>query len=217
MDTELKEETQAEETAENQQETHEEVIQTEDTTAVPTDSTDIDFKAEAERLERESGSKGKTELEKAIYTRKQIDERIKELGGEPPASDIVAPPTEGYVTKIDLARLEAKQLARSEDELKVIMWWVENKGLSVEDAHFQANKGKLKQALEELTRRATPQTGSGGGQKQPHVEVPAHPAAHMLESRGYKFNAKTKTWQARFNEEYFNPQTSQWESRKIAR
>lgn len=190
-------------------------------------SQDIDFKKEADRLEalkKTEEDKKKSELEKAKYTLKSVAERVKQLGGDPdevfkPKADIERT---DFVTKKDLEliefRTQARQLSASDDEFKVIMWYVENKGLSVEDAHLVANKGKIKSAFDEITRAGNnkPRTGDGesSGQKPP---APPKRMSKDDEAKlardGFKFNSKSGTYQAKFNEVWWDG--SDWQTRRI--
>lgn len=150
-------------------------------------SGDTDFEKELENLENNGGkppispdNAAKDELKQAIFTGKSIVKRIKGLGGdarsimsddEQPDSTPPVPPvidTSRFVTKLDLARADAAKLAKSDAELKVIMWRVEHQGMSVEDAHFLANKGKISKTLSEInrTKAAVPGTGGGPGERQ---------------------------------------------------
>mgnify|MGYP001562942704 CR=1 FL=1 len=180
---------------------------------------DIDFKKELEALEGEKPPT-KNELDKAKRALHFNAERVRELGGDP--TEIIEPkkPDEqkDYVTKLDLARLEARQFARSEDELKLIMWWVENKGLSVEDAHLMANKNKIKSTFEELKRVEKPPIGSDGtaGRKMQTSTVPPMPRdqQEILRRRGFSFNPKTNTYDARFNRYRYDETSKQWVSEK---
>lgn len=154
------------------------------------------------------------ELKQATYTLNSTIKRIKDLGGDP--SVILAddegdenPPTppakkpvekkEEYVTKLDLARTEAEKLARSPGELKHIMWYVENKGLSVLDAHTLANKGKIAKAAKEVARadRVVPaKAGSGAGQAQREVKIIKMPESQdkKLQAAGLVFDQATNSY-----------------------
>jgi len=190
-------------------------------------SEDIDFKKELENLEGTTPpvKPKRTKLEEAAYNLKKNADRFKEMGGDPSevlGTEVKADDTndekEGeYVTKSDLARIEAKKLAKSDDELKVIMWWVEKKGMSVEDAHWQANKGRIQKTLGEVQRKqsATPGIGGGPGERPADVIKKSPEDEAMLRRDGFNWNPKTKTYQAKFNEEFYNTATKQWETRRI--
>ena len=191
-------------TPENQEENTEEVVEE----PIEEPKPEIDFKKELELLEKKPQ---RSELEKALYTRQQIDKRIQELGGKPLESK---KDEEEYVTKKDLAKLEAKALAKSDEELNLIMWWMENKGLTAEDAYFMANKGRLKQTFEEIKRANVKPVsrGTGAGQRPALKEVPALPpeTQKVLERRGFKFNSQTKEWEAKFNKMRFDKIKNAW-------
>lgn len=142
---------------------------------------DTDFEKELEQLEQEDGytpapKQKRSELEKAAYTLKHTAKRLKELGGDPaevlgdeeePAPKNKTEDTSQFVTKLDLAQGEAEKIAKTPGEAKLIMWYVRNRGMSVSDAHFLANKGKIQKTLSEIGRsRETIPAGSGGGAGQ---------------------------------------------------
>lgn len=156
------------------------------------DEDQIDFEKELENLE--SGGAPTTppgvtprkskdeELKQAEYTLKSTAKRIKDLGGDPtkvittespvtpPTPETPALDTSNFVTKDDLAVQKARELAKSEGEFRVMMWYVRNKAMSVEDAHFLANKNKFKKVAAEINRAngVTPSKGGGGpGQDRP--------------------------------------------------
>lgn len=145
---------------------------------------DIDFDKELASLENDGAPaapiapapKGKTpeeERQQAEFTLKSVSKRVKELGGDPTAviADGVPAPapktepvdTSNFVTKTDLALAEAQKIARSPGEVKVIMWYVKNKGMSVEDGHLLANKGRVRTAFAEIMRKNTTTASPGGG------------------------------------------------------
>ncbi len=158
---------------------------------------EVDFDKELQDLESggapvpaapKSGKTKEEELSQAIYTGKSVAKRIKALGGDPsdiiadeapvtPAPEAPAPmDTSKFVTKDDLASIEARKLARTEGEYKVIMWWVANKGLSVDDAHLMANKGRIKKTLSEINRaKDAIASNGGGGPGSPQPTDPAIP------------------------------------------
>lgn len=204
--------------AEILEEEEETVIETEET-----ESKDIDFKKKAEELESIHKPK-RSKLEEARFNLKKNAERLKELGGDP--SEILETPKveseieTDYVTKNDLARLEARQLVKSDDEMRVVMWYVENKGLSVDDAYFLANKGKIKNANEEMKRIVKPPVGSGGtaGQKPKVSNAPELPKqeAMILTRRGYKL-VKPGLYQAKYNQKRYDEKLKIWIDEKISK
>lgn len=142
---------------------------------------DVDFDKELESLENNGAPAPATpprkskeeELRQAVFTGKKIAARVKELGGDPsaiiaeeaPVEPVAPPPidTSNFVTKSDLAQAEARKITKSEGEFKVVMWYVNNKGLSVEEAHLLANKNRLKKSLSEATRTRETIASPGGG------------------------------------------------------
>lgn len=93
------------------------------------------------------------------------------------------------------------------------MWYVENKGLSVDDAYFLANKGKIKNANEEMKRIVKPPVGSGGtaGQKPKVSNAPELPKqeAMILTRRGYKL-VKPGLYQAKYNQKRYDEKLKIW-------
>ena len=156
----------------------------------PAEPTDIDFEKELQDLEKNTPPAPEDpdkELKKATFSFKSTAKRIKDLGGDPstllddgaapspaPVASDDKPITQRDLTLRD-ARAEASNLAKSPGEVKLIMWYVEKKGLSVKDAHFLANKGKIAKASSEIDRAnaATPSNGAtAAGQKPPEVKTP---------------------------------------------
>lgn len=185
-----------------------EVISPAGSAPVPENEQDIDFDAELASLENDGAPApalasvpvGKTpddEARQAEYTLTSTAKRLKELGrdpsailGTPPAP--VAPPispvpapvdTSKFVTKLDLARQEADRLSRTPGESKVIMWYVVHKGLSVQDAHLLANKGRMKTAISEINRARAPiaSPGGAGSGSAPVIDVD-EPNMDMLDA-----------------------------------
>jgi len=138
------------------------------------------LKVEADKIKKEK--EGRTELEKAIFTRNQIDKRIKELGGDTPADaggeneEDKAPVTVGMLKKIeqDKAAKTALTLAneqiQDETERELVIHHLENSikpsGNAVTDlakARAIVNETKNRQIAEEATRRQNPQRYSKAG------------------------------------------------------
>lgn len=179
------------------------------------------FKKELEVLEGKKPQR--TELEKAIHTREQIDKRIVDLGGESLLKKEQSPQVE-FVTKDDFAENYARTLARSQDELKVIMWHYRN-GIQktgnihedIDNAHWLANKGRVKKLYEEIDRgKEKPSFISGPGQKVKNTLFPEMPKEDqaMLKRRGFSFNPKTGRWEAKHNAYRYDPIQKAWVSEK---
>lgn len=179
-----------------EKETEQEQTQTSEET--PEKEEDIDYDKELETLE-ETKKPHRTEKEKAIFTAKKIVERLEELEVDP--SEIFGKKkakkeeeeqperTSNDIESRIEARLEAKRLARSDSEAKLILWYIENKGLSVEDAHILANKGRVKSFVEEQKRaKVVPEQGGGAGQKSDHAKKPELPQNEQTEllRQGFK-------------------------------
>jgi len=191
--TEATEETEVQET-----EVTEETEVQETETEVEETEADIDFEKELEALEGKEEKKGYSEAEKAAYNAKKALERATELGIDP---DTLLPKKTKVEKKVDtpdvetqierkLAERDARTKAKSEAEFKVIMHYV-NRGLSVEDAHILANKGRLKRLGDEIERsnvRFGTQTTSG--QKKPITKTPmlSDNDQKDLVRRGFKKN-----------------------------
>ncbi len=200
---------------------------------------DTDFDKELEALENGSEQSpapkpAKTELEKAVMTGKSIAKRIKSLGGDPTEliSDVIddTPPTKPertevdtsqFVTKLDLAEQEAQKIAKSPSELKLIMWWVKNKGMSVEDAHLLANKGKLKKVFSEVdrTRTTVPANPGGGAGQRPadNSNAPALPDSdrRRLEQSGMVYDPAKKAYVGKKVQHRYDEVSKQWITEKI--
>ena len=183
----------------------------------------IDFKRQYDEL---LAQEKPSELEKAKKSLYYNAERLRELGGDPAeiiAPDIrterAAPAVTEVSQEIDkrFAERDARALAKSEDEFRVIMWYVNNRKLSVQDAHLLANKGRLTQFSSEQRRAANTQyaRGSGAGRKVEEPDIPERSPEEVkvLTSRGMRWNGKTKTYQGKFYEEYWDG--SKWTSRKL--
>ena len=209
-------------TEETSPETQTEVV-TEGTDEETKETTeDIDFEKELENLEKEEEKP--TELQKAERSLHFNAQRVKELGGDP--HKIVKPETVETkggtdvesVVKQQFAERDARSLAKTDAEYKVIMHYVRNKGLSVSEAHLLANKGRIERFAAEVKRsNVATARSSGPGRKVETVQVPARSPEEIavLTRRGFKINPKTGTYQAKIYEEYWNG--SEWASRKIKR
>ena len=95
------------------------------------------------------------------------------------------------------------------------MWRVRNQGLSVEEAHLLANKGRYLKLESEL-KRADVKIGQGGGAGQKIVDTKAPVRSPedvaLLNRRGLKLNPKTQTYQGKHTEEYWDGE--KWATRK---
>ena len=209
-----------------------EVVESEKTTEDIEDETiedkDIDHKKELEKLE-ETQPPQRTEVEKAKFTFKKVAERLVELGEDP--TDIVKPKevkkVETEETDIDSrfaqtearleAKMEAKRLAKTEDEAKHIMWYVENKGLSVADAHVLANKGRVMSAIDELKRSnvRVEQGSNSSGRKTVIEKTPELAQAQQQDLLRQGFiKQKDGSWEGKKMRVVYNPATKGWDSVK---
>lgn len=155
------------------------------------EDTQVDSSTEQDPLEAElekvqSKSEGRTELEKAIFKRNQIDNRIKELKGddEPEETDDDAPVTVGMLKKLqqEAAVKTALQLADeipNKIESQLVKYHIENSirstGNPTEDlrlARAIVNSTKNSQIAEEMGRKTTAKT---------HSSSSGAPAKHQVE------------------------------------
>jgi hypothetical protein len=180
----------------------------------------IDFKKELEKVQEQP----KSELEKAQRALHFNAERLKELGGDP--ADVLKLKKDENKDNVDVssaikrefAERDARILAKSDDEYKLIMWYVDNKNVSIEEAHLLANKGRFVRSITEANRaRVNYSKPDEGGRKITASEVPARSQEeiNLLARRGMMFNSKTKTYQGKFYEEYYDSATKTWLSRKL--
>jgi hypothetical protein len=133
------------------------------------------LKNELEKEKRKGA--GRTELEKALYTKQQLDKRIKELSGgvDPvvdPAEDDDKPLTHGDLKKFNLqnAQKTALQLAdeiENENERELTRHYLQTRivpsGDPKEDLRFArsaVNAVKNSQVLEEVARKSAPKSNS---------------------------------------------------------
>lgn len=213
-------ETATEETSPEQQE---QVETTEVDTTVETeeDSEDIDFSKELEALEAKPKNNELEKAEKSLHFNAQ---RVKELGGDPSkiikpeqkTEQVFDPSSVEALVDGKFAEQQARTLAKTDAEFKVIMWYVRNKGLSISEAHLLANKSRIERFASEV-KRSNVAISKGGvaGRRVEQTQVPARSQeeVNILSRRGLKFNPKTKTYQGKIYEEYYTG--SGWASRKI--
>lgn len=227
---ELEAEVDTEETSPESQQTESE--ETEDTEQESEESEeeeqDIDFKKELEKVETTKPTR--SEEEKAVYTLKRLAQRVKDEFGKDPATILNIKPkiekkeTEDVESVVQNSmqksfnERDARQLAKNEDHFKLIMHYVENNKLSVPDAYVLSMKGALLRKETEIKRGlVTFASPNGGSRKVVVAEIPRHPAEDLLIRRGLTFNPKTKTYQGKFTEEYYDTNDKTWKSRKISK
>lgn len=200
------------------------------TVAATTTPEDVEFENELNKLESspKPGKPARSELEKATFAANSILKRVKDLGGDPaklvsgevPIVEKPAVDTSEFVTKADLAEQRASALAKSPGELKVIMWWVKNKGMSVEDAHFMANKGRITKLVGEVARSqgAIPSLGGGAGErpvdKTDAPELSEGEKTKLLQS-GMKWVPEKKAWVGKKVQQRWNEATKQWVTERV--
>jgi len=157
----------------------------------------------------------RTEKEKAEFTLKSVAERLKDLGGDP--TEIIGEKTSEsqYVTKKEFTEAEVRKLARSENEVKAIMAWID-KGLSVEDAHLIANKGRVKATFSEMERaNVRTKEATGAGQKKPAPKAPKPNDVQLMQWRkaNMVYDPAQGMAKGKFTEEYWDGE--KWSSRRI--
>lgn len=192
---------------------------------------DAEFESTLKDLEagNEPPKPTRSELEKATFTAKSTLKRIKELGGDPATllADEVVPPAEKppvdttqFVTKADLAEQEVNRLAKSPSEAKLIMWYVRNKGLSISDAHFMANKNRISKLTGEInrSRETTPSLGGGAGERgKDRVDAPElSPSEKMtLAQAGMVYDPAKKAYVGKKIQHRFDEASKTWVTEKI--
>ncbi len=186
-------------------------------------SQDIDYEKELAKVE---GDK-KPELSEADKAKRALffnAQRAKELGVDVEEAIGIKKPKEASKEDDVDAKLErkfaerdAQAVAGSEAEFKLIMWYVDNRGLSVDDAYVLANKGKLQRAISEGKRSNVTFAKAGGERKVTKAVVPQRSPEEqqLLLNRGLKYNPKTQTYQGKFTEEYYDPTDKAWKSRNL--
>lgn len=190
---------------------------------------DIDYhKKELEKLEASEEKKPKySHKEKVLYRAKQLKNELEKIGADPadvfgykPAEE--AKPErrdfdEDEVEKRIENRLEAKRLARTEDELNLILWYVNNRGLSVTDAHMLANKGRIQSFISEQKRAQTtaPKGTNATGRKEMRDKSPRLPASdeQYLLNKGFTKNADG-SFEGKKTKVFFDKEKNDWISVK---
>ena len=188
------------------------------------ESTNIDYEAELEKAKEKETSKEKPdEREKARKALFFNAERAKELGIDPAEVLGIKPKVEkkGEIdidTVVDKKFIErdVRSMCGSDAEYNLTMFYV-NKGLSPEDAHLLANKGKIKRAVDEAKRGNVTFGKADNGTRIVTEIVPkkSPEEVNLLARRGLTFNPKTKTYQGKYTEEYYDRDSKSWKSRKL--
>jgi hypothetical protein len=159
------------------------------------------IKKELEKVENKS--KGRTELEKAIFTKKQIEKRIAELGGESgtPTVDDDAPVTVGMLKKLEqekaskTAQTLAEEQIEDEHELELTKYHLTNtiksSGNAEEDlkiARAIVNTVKNSMIVDEVARKTSPKrTSAGSSAPGKHEEAfePTSDELAFMNMKGY--------------------------------
>lgn len=199
--------------------------------------TDAELEAELAELEANKGNAApaapapeRTELEKATFNLKSNLKRVKDLGGDPATilgEEIPAKTepqtldTSEFVTKKDLLKTEAERVAKSPAELKLILWYVNNKGMSVEDAHFMANKNRIKKTLGEVGRseglvHAAPGAGAGNrpAEKPEVPDLPQSEKSRLL-AAGMIYDPAKMAYVGKKVQHKYDPVSKTWTTVKL--
>lgn len=180
-----------------------EVVETEETETEKEEPSQNPVKTELEKVQKKG--KGRTELEKAIFTKQQIEKRIAELKGETgeenlPEEDDSAPVTVGMLKKIQKEQTVKTALSLAEEqitdqhELELTKYHLQNtikpSGNAQEDfrnAQALVNAVKNKQILEEVGRKpkTVKRTSSGGSAPGKHEEA-FEPTPEELKMMSFK-------------------------------
>lgn len=154
--------------------TEEEVVET---AQVEEPTTDDPLKTELEKVQR----KGRTKAEKLLYTKKRVDEQLKELGieDEPLEEDDDQPVTLGMLKKMQAkttteSALQMAAKVKDPTERALLEYHLENTikstGDAAEDlklAQNQVNAVKNEQILEEIVRKPEVNTHSSASGAPP--------------------------------------------------
>lgn len=177
-------------------------------------SENIDYKKELEKRKR-------TPLEKAIYSRKKIDEQIKKLGGEseenedregtPDIQHLLEANNQKLLREINKKSNEDKvrSMARNEDEAELVIWLLNNEEVrpsgdinrDIRRAFLIANEDRYSKEMDEVKRsiqvKELTTKGTGAGQK-PVVNSQAPKLSEkdmkMVRSYGLIWDSKINRW-----------------------
>jgi len=181
-----------------------EVVETEETTTDEPSQLDP-VKVELEKIQKKG--KGRTELEKAIFTKNQIEKRIAELKGEteqddvPESDDDSVPVTVGMLKKIQkqqnarTALAIAEEQIEDEKELELVKYHLQNtikpSGSATDDlrvARSIVNSVKNKLILDEISKKTAPKrTSSGSSSPGKHEDMfePTQEEIRMMQFKGF--------------------------------
>lgn len=147
---------------------------------------DIDFGKELETLEANTPPEPakRTEKEKAQFTIDKIHERFPDLKGEsaPVVDDDKFPAIEKKLLRNQVEGI-FRANSKSDDEVKYKMFFYDNRIAQTgnihddaDNAEWLANKGRTKNAIEEMKRNPNaPENSAGAGQKSPSNSAPTLP------------------------------------------
>lgn len=209
---------------------HEEELEVEDesvdeeSTESNESSEDIDYhERELARLESEGKPKSKyTEEEKLIFNAKRIKQQMEEKGLD--TSSVFGEKTPIVEAKISSSdeiearleqKLEARRLAKTDAERKVMLWYMENRGLDVHEAHILANKGKVQHFMDEYKRssvRAERGSVDSGSPQRPKKTPELSPNEQAdLTRQGFK-KQKDGSWEGAKMRVFYDKATKSWKS-----
>lgn len=160
------------------------------------------IKEELEKVQKKG--KGKTELEKAIYTKQQIEKRIAELKGDSGEEDIPDDDDQAPVTVGMLKQMQKQQTIKSalslaeeqitdEHELELVKHHLQNTikasgnaGEDFRNARALVNAVKNKQIIEETHRKIPAKRTSAGGSAPGKYEDAFEPTNEELKMMSFK-------------------------------
>lgn len=178
-----------------------EVVETDESSKEPLQSDPV--QVELEKIQKKG--KGRSELEKAIFTKNQIEKRIAELKGEtnqdevPESDEDDAPVTVGMLKKIQKQQNARTALAIAEEqitddkELELVKYHLQNtikpSGSATEDlriARSIVNSVKNKIIIDEMSRKSPAKRTSSGGSSPGKHDDYFEPTAEELKMMSFK-------------------------------
>lgn len=195
--------------------------------ATPEEPEDIDFDKKLADIESQKTPKHSPK-EKVAHNLRQNAKRAEELGVDPAEvlglkeaevdvpldASAVADVAAGIVRR-ERAEERAREDSTSDSHFKVIMHFYDLLG-NYDDAIWQANKGRTKNAIIEMKRVPEPtSTPMGPGQVTPSSDIPLpHPdTIAELEKHGLRKVAPDK-WEGETMEYVYNKETKIWEEKR---
>ena len=185
---------------------------------------DIDYDKELEALKGKTPPPTRSEKEKAAFTVKKLITKFPDIKGElgeseeEPLEDKFGQFSQSFLRQ--QAESEIRKRSKSESETQYKLWFYYNPVNKtgnvfedVDDAEWLANKGRTRNALEEMKNKTTPPANaSGAGQRGQVTNIPALDPSDVARMKtmgmvqkspelwegtkvGLKFNKETKIWE----------------------